>query len=227
MVIQNDWKAYQVLSLEQNWNSGSDSSSKVEAAAQTEQMLMESEYRGKWGLVRFPLHAFVYERKSEPGEALPTALPIAYRDLTFPRLIEGRRYLGASRLKRGDRLVLESSPPGVTTVNWFLKGAQNLAEGAVIGTVRVGEETVPLRVGPAIESGYQMALCRSIEGSRVVDSWRKRPLISQAARYPQSLVAAEGIIYESIFHSTGSVELEISQPNIELFILVPWSDALP
>ncbi|MEZ5275622.1 MAG: hypothetical protein R3F07_04495 [Opitutaceae bacterium] len=225
MVIQNDWKAYQVLSLEQNWNSGSDSSSKVQAVTETISFLKEGGYVGKWGAVQFPLQAFVYAPKAGSKAPIPSVLPIAYRDLSFPREIGGTRFLGAANLRPGDQVVLGRRNEGLIVVDWFLKGAENLPKGTTFGTIQLGDLIMPLKVGPEVSSRYQMALCRGLEGSRPIDSWNKRPLISQASRYPESFFSAEGVICQSVFEGHDSITISVSHPSIELIILVPESDS--
>ncbi len=221
MVVHNDWKAYQLLSLKQNWNSGSTSEAKVNAIAELEQLLKQNEFVGRWGLVRFPLQAFVYELKAGANGPIPSVLPIAYRDLSFPRTINGVSYIGACRLSRAEPVAIDWVMDGRIQVMGFLQGAARLPTGTVIGEAVGAGETVPVAIGTPPDSSYGAEFCRSIEGSTAVGGWHKRPLMSQASRYPGSFFAAEGTIFGSSFDRNQPIRLSMDHPEVDLIVLIP------
>jgi hypothetical protein len=225
MVVHNDWKAYQLLSLKQNWNSGGSSLAKVNAVEEVKQFVDQNGFVGTWGLVRFPLHAFVYSRLLIEGDQpCPSVLPIAYSDLIFPRKINGVSYLGTVRLSGGKSVQLAGSGTGQVDVRWFLKGAGRLLEETVVGEAIVSGEMVGIAAGPLPESPYEAEFCRAIQGSERADSWHKRPLISQASRYPGSFFQGEGSIHTSSFTSDTSIEIKSTHPKAEIVVLIPVPD---
>lgn len=221
MVVHNDWKAYQLLSLKQNWNSGSSSEAKVNAIAGVENLVHEKGFQGRWGFVRFPLQAFVYSQGFGLAGPVPSVLPIAYRDLDFPRVIDGMRYIGAARLSGGQSVVIHPSGEEGGRLVGFLKGAGRLPQGTVIGEAIGAAGLIPIAVGPELADAYESAFCRPFEKGDRVDGWRKRPLISQASRYPGSFFSAQGSIYELGFEANESIRVRIDHADIELVILIP------
>ena len=66
------------------------------------------------------------------------------------------------------------------------EGTESIRDGETVGTVRLGQQEVPLIKGRNVFDAFAEYFGERFEKSRVYHTWKKQPLVSGSIRYPGS-----------------------------------------
>lgn len=216
--ITNDWKSYQVLAREQNWNSGSGTEDRV-AAVEELLNVLKSNKECVQSYVRYPLFAFVYAKGTRtPAQPQPGFFEIQYQDISLPITKDGITAFGWQDVKTGQSFDIPMDRAGQVSIYYFIETKTGAREGERIGSIRAGTEEIPLQLGRVPTNKYQSFYSRSLEKSEVWHEWKKRPVFTQSLKYPGSLFSSAGKIFKTDFMIPASGTLVIEKADVVLHL---------
>ncbi|MCZ7557090.1 MAG: hypothetical protein M5R41_11890 [Bacteroidia bacterium] len=217
-LVLNDWKSYQALSMEQNWNSGVASTGKLHALSAGLEVLRQHGYRSVWSSGVYPTYAYRYEKRitgENPG-FIPRPPEIMYRDLVFPIHHKGLTLPGFTPLRIGDSLRLDTGASS-REIFFMLRCGQDLPPGTVIGFVSVDGEERELRLGAMSGNSFADRFSRGLQNSERWYTWSKRPVVTGSLAYPGSLWPAVGHVYR-LSLAGKDIILCVTQPDVHMNI---------
>ena len=216
--ITNDWTSYQALTLEQNWNAGGGSESRVNGA-ENSLALLRSDRECIRSYVHYPLFAYVYATGSNrSNQPKPGFFTIPYQDIQLPIAKDNVTVLGWQDIKTGQSFNIPMDRAGQISIVYFIETNPDVAEGERIGSIRIGAQEIPLQMGSVPTEKYQQVFSRSLERSEVWYEWKKRPVFSQSLKYPGSLFSSTGKIFKTDFMIPASGTLVIEKANTILHL---------
>lgn len=216
--ITNDWKSYQVLTRQQNWNSGTGSESRV-SAVENLLALLKTDRECVRSYVQYPLFAFVYARGAKPSnQPKPGFFTIPYQDIQLPIVKDNITALGWQDVRAGESFDIPMERAGQISMVYIIETNSGAREGERIGSIRIGAQEIPLRMGSVPTDGYQSVFSRSLEKSEVWYEWKKRPVFTQSLKYPGSLFSSTGKIFKTDFMIPASAKLVIEKTNTVLHL---------
>lgn len=217
LLVLNDWKSYQELSVEQNWNSGFSSAEKVSALNGVLGALLAARAQCVWSQGVYPLYAYRYKLDTDE-ETPPKVLSppgVMYKDLIFPLTISGKTVLGMSPIRQGDTLSLADS---AGLVLFCIEGAGNLQTEIPIGEQLVGTEKTPIVLDHASGRVFADSYARSLRGTKSQYKWTKRPVVTSSLVYPGSYLSADAWLHGLEIKSNSLISFVVTVPGITMNI---------
>ena len=216
--ITNDWKSYQVLTREQNWNSDTGNEDRV-AAIEKLLNVLRSDKECVQSYIHYPLFAFVYVKGTRsPAQPRPGFFDIQYQDINLPITKNEITTFGWQDVKTGQSFDIPMDRAGRVSIVYFIETKSGAREGERIGSIKTGTEEIPLQLGRVPTDKYQSIYSRSLERSEVWYEWKKRPVFTQSLKYPGSLLSSTGKIYKTDFIVPASGTLVIEKSGIVLHL---------
>ena len=216
--ITGDWKSYQLLSVEQNWNSGKSSEERVTGVEKLLAWLRDDKECVQ-SYVQYPFFAFVYSKaggnRSEPK---PGYFGVPYQDVYFPIAQDNVTSFGCQDVKAGQPFDISVERAGELSIYYFIETRGGAKEGDRIGSIRVGGDEIALRLGSLPTDKYQSIYSRSLAESEVWHEWKKRPVFTQSLRYPGSFFASTGKIFMTNFKISSGGILVVERPDVTLHL---------
>ena len=219
LLVTNDWKSYQILSLKQNWNTGSGTEERFNKVAHLLHIVRETDKvcTGSYG--SYPLFAFRYEsaiKHDSVSQPKPGFFDLPYQDITLPINKGGVEVYGCQQLAAGDSLDLGNTNSGELSIYHVVSSEDFLPEGTLIGRIESSVGSVALILGAAGADTYSAVYSRPIKEADKWHVWHKRPVFSQSLRYPGSLWPSEGVIYLSRFSIHSGAQIVVTHADVLL-----------
>jgi hypothetical protein len=209
-LVLNDYKSYQVLSADQMWNTGTSSEERYDLLQAVFADLAQYDWRLMRSYIHFPVQSWVLVKDSM-SEAYPSFLGMPYRDLHFPRIIQGEVFLGLQDITGS----IEFEEP-LFDLYYFI---ENSGRGCKIKLEYEDGTTGIIQCQPVSDSFSNLYTNGAFE-DEVVDRWTKRSLVSTSIRYPGSFLPSEGMIFKH--HSAkGITGLHVLKEDVILHRLLP------
>lgn len=216
--ITNDWKSYQALTREQNWNSASGSESRV-TVVENLLALLRTDRECVRSYVQYPLFAYVYAKGTRsPAQPKPGFFQIQYQDINLPITKDGITTFGWQDVKTGQDFDIPMERAGQVSIVYFIETSTGSAEGERIGSIRTGTGEIPLQMGSVPTDKFQSVYSRSLERSEVWYEWKKRPVFTQSLKYPGSFLSSSGKIFKADFMIPAGGTLVIEKAGIVLHL---------
>ena len=219
LLVTNDWKSYQTLSLTQNWNTGAGTEDRFNAVSSIFENVRRTDRvcTGAYGF--YPLFAFKYEAnimKAGVNQPKPGFFTIPYQDVRLPIQKDGVVVYGWYELKAGDRFALENTNPGEVVIYYFISCNRHAPEGIVVGRIESSNSSADLLLGNESSGIYSALYSRPLKQAETWFKWYKRPVITQSLRYRGSLWPSEGRIYRSKFSVGENANIIVSHPDMAI-----------
>jgi hypothetical protein len=219
LLVTNDWKSYQMLSVAQNWNTGSSTEERYDAVSTLFEFVRKS---GKictdsFGL--YPLYALSYEDPAEEGlvsQPKPGFFGLPHKDIRLP--IQRGDFLmsGCQKLTSDQAFELRNRTPGTVAIYHFIESRRPIASNTFIGTIGGEHEFHDLILAEPPADDYGAMFARALEGSEQWYTWRKRPVITQSLRYPGSFLPSRGYVYSRTWHVRAESRIELNSNEVVL-----------
>jgi hypothetical protein len=219
LIVTEDWKSYQVLSLEQNWNTGSDTVERFDAVSRVFGVVRESRKACTGSYAFYPLVAFKYELVDGKGEVngpKPGFFTLPYQDVRLPIQKDGVVVYGWQEIGVGEVLPLGNKSARDLSIYYFVRSKLKIAEGTVIGNIQSDNGSVDLVMGDQGSDAYGNFHTRRLKGAEIWHQWHKRPVVTQSLRYPGSILPSRGSIYHSKFYVGKNSTITITHPDVIL-----------
>lgn len=219
LLVTCDWKSYQLLSVEQNWNTGTDTKDRFNAVSDVFEALRKSDKvcTGSYGL--YPLFSFKYESGQNRGsvaEPKPGFFILPYRDVQLPICKDGVVVHGWEELSAGDVFAAGNTASGDLEFYYFIRCKRPVPERTVIGNIRSSKDSLDLVLGPRGNDVYSSMYCRPLKDAETYYRWHKRPVVTQSLRYPGSFWSSKGSIYRSQFWTGLDAKITVTHPDVVL-----------
>jgi hypothetical protein len=212
-----DFKSYQFLSMEQMWNSGSDSGGRFVRINKAYTGIQNKNFSPVNSYINHPLIINCFKKAQVTNtDSLKTVNPIPwffgmpYKDLRWPLTIKNEVKKGFYPLRTGANIAINSN-----AFLYFLKVPPGSSKSAPIAKIYFNDGSSQLLKLKQGSDPYQEHFTAGFEGSEVVYRWHKRPLVSSSHAYPGSMFPSTGNIYE--WKSNKMIlEIEVLQEGVEL-----------
>jgi hypothetical protein len=221
MAVLNDWKAYQPLTLAQNWNSGADNAQKYQA---TSKLITTLRAHGPCQdtYIQFPLFALVYGQDVAPGGGVtqpkPGVFGLPYQDVTFPMRKDGVEILGWQDVDESHPFRFEANHAGRLTLFYLLQAPENLRAGETVGKIVSGKKEIPLVVSEIPSDAFQRRFSVGLRDGIRWYRWRKRPIVTQSLRFPGSLFSSWIYLFRSEYELGKEGQIIIDRPGIVMHL---------
>ena len=213
-VIMQGWGFYQILTLEQKWNSAKGTNNGFSRLQKIFKQIRDNNYYLIDGYSSFPLHCMIFVKDgSKLQYKSPWVFDIKYRDLKVPLFIEGNKIIGFNKFTKGEDIPIDS------LIYYFIQTSNDSDLDNVIRlTMNDGTEVdTSLNIEKDIHRNF---FYRSVLKNKEVHSFKKRPLVSSSLRHPGSEFNSKGSLYKFSEYSDYSKMKSISdKANIILAII--------
>lgn len=221
LIVTSDWKSYQLLSLEQNWNTGSDTRDRYNAVSYAFAVVRRTGKVCTQAYAVYPLFAFRYELmlgQETVFQAKPQFFGLPYKDVRLPTSKDGVVIYGWEEINACKDFTLGNTNSGQLLMYYFIRCKSSVPEGTVIGSVQSQKGSSEMVLGSRGRDTYSDLYCRPLKGAEIWYQWHKRPAVTQSLRYPGSLWPSEGRIYCSQFSLGSNARIIITHDDIRLYV---------
>lgn len=221
LLVLNNWKSYQPLSIEQNWNSGSDTLLLHGSLSEIFDAVRSSDTRCTASYGSYPLFAFRYDRdipSTPTAQPKPAFFTLPYQDIRLPIEKDDVLVHGWQELANGEVFEIKNSVSGRLQLYHFVRANRPLSEGTVVGRLDSKQGAVELALGRRGFDSYGEFFARPLRGAHPWYRWHKRPATTQSLRYPGSLWPSEGHIYLSEIPIGAEASVMVTHPDVILNI---------
>ena len=189
-IVMQGWGNYQILSMEQKWNSAKGTSVAFGILEQLFKNIENSKFHLTDAYSRFPLHCMVFVKNiTNSHQSIPWLFDIKYRDLKIPLMIDNQIVIGFEKIDKGEEVFIDSS------FYYFIQTNHPKDDGHVI-EITYKNGTKKKYTLDEENNAYRSYYCRSINKNRIAYSYKKRPLVSNSLRHPGSIFNSYGRIYK-------------------------------
>ena len=189
-IVMQGWGNYQILSMEQKWNSAKGTTVAFGILEQLFENIENSEFHLTDAYSRFPLHCMVFVKNiTNSHQSVPWLFDIKYRDLKIPLMIDNQIVIGFEKIDKGEEVFIDSS------FYYFIQTNHPKDDGHVI-EITYKNGTKKKYTLDEENNAYRSYYCRSINKNRIAYSYKKRPLVSNSLRHPGSIFNSYGRIYK-------------------------------
>ena len=189
-LVMKGWGNYQVLTMEQKWNSAKGTSVAFGFLEQLFKNIKNSKFHLTDAYSRFPLHCMVFVKNNKNSrQSIPWLFDIRYKDLSIPIFVDGYKIIGFNKFKKGENALMDP-------LSYYFIQTNN-----------------PKNINPVIEIKYldgakieysldeendlhRSYYYRSIKKDSVAYIFKKNPLVSSSLRHPGSVFNSYGRIYK-------------------------------
>jgi hypothetical protein len=190
-IVMQGWGNYQVLSLEQKWNSINGTSDAFGFLENLIIILSQNNFDLIDAYSRFPLHCMVFVKNNAIShQSSPWLFDIKYRDLKIPLIIDNKRIIGFQKLNKGKEILLDSS------FYYFIQADDPNEDDSVIEISNI-DASKKKYILDEENDAYRSYYCRSINQDSVVYTIKKRPLVSNSLRHPGSMLNSQLRLYKN------------------------------
>ncbi len=214
-VVVSDYRAYQVLTKEQMWNTGTSSERRFSRINFLFSEIENHGFRADDSYAYFPLICFRFVRTNQKSQYfIPRYFNIKYQDLELPVILK----TGDTLL--GWRQIMSPFHADISDVGFYYFFETNDHEnGAGILEIHYDDGTISEYSFAPEKVVYRKFANRSIENSQRVFEWHKRPLLSSSLAFPGSWLPSTGYIYRF----TGKKKISFikcSKPGVSIHLFV-------
>jgi hypothetical protein len=221
MAVFDDWKAYQPLTLAQNWNSGTDNAQKYQV---TSKMIASLRAHGpcQETYIQFPLFALVYGQDGAPRSRVtqpkPGVFGLQYQDVTFPIRKDGVEILGWEDVDESHPFRFHADRAGRLALFYLLQVPETLRPGETVGKIASGSKEIPLVVSEIPGDTYQRTFSVGLRDSFPWYRWRKRPIVTQSLKFPGSLFSSWIHLFRSEYELEKEGQIIIDKPGVVMHL---------
>jgi len=214
IVILENWSNYQILTLNQKWNSAKGTNIGFSIIESLTNNLKENNFNIFDGYSAFPLHCYLFFKDQKTlSHNIPWIYNIKYKDLKIPLYIEGNKIIGFNKFIKGQEILIDSLTYYFIQTN-DLSNLNNVIRLKMKNGIEVD---LPLDTEKDLHRKY---FYRSILENKEVYSFKKSPLVSSSLRHPGSIFNSHGSIYKFSEYSRFNKMRSISKnTNIILAII--------
>ena len=188
-IIMTNWKNYQEIQPMQFWHNPDGTEMEYNTISLILFSLMNSGYSLFEGYSFFPYHSYTFAKNKTESQKIPWLYDLKYRDLKVPLFIDNKKIIGFEKIDLKQSVYFDS------TFYYFIQ----------TGNLNDSNHTIEITFMDSTKKQYKLAqeddtfrsnYCRSIAKDRIVNSFKKMPLVSNSMRYPGSMFNSEVRIFK-------------------------------
>ena len=208
IIVTENWANYQILTLDQKWNSAKGTVNEVQMLNFLYDELQNNNFILTEGYSKFPLHAMLFIRQQSISNKKPVLLDIKYQDISLPLLINGKKIIGFEKLSNNQLFNIDK------TFYYFIQ-IDSKSKDDYITKLIYDDGTDKILYLNDEDDAYRKHHCRSFVNDEPVHKYKKNPLVSNSMRHPGSIFKSNGSIF---FHNSTKKIENISFPNNNLYM---------
>ena len=208
LIVMENWANYQMLSLEQKWNSGKGTKDEVQMLNVLYHTLQNNKFILTEGYSKFPLHAMLFIRQESILNKKPVLLDIKYQDITLPLFIDDKKVIGFEKLFHNESFHYEK-------IFYYFIQIDSKSEDEYITKIIYEDGLEDILHLNDEKDTFRKYHCRSFINDKPVYKYKKNPLVSNSMRYPGSIFKSKGSIF--LHESTKKIK-NISFPNNNIYL---------
>ena len=216
IVLLENWSNYQILTLNQKWNSAKGTNIGFSIIESLTNNLKENNFNIFDGYSAFPLHCYLFFKDQKTlSHNIPWIYDIRYKDLKIPLYIEENKIIGFKKFIKGQEILIDS-------LTYYFIQTNELSNINNQKVIRLKiENGIEVDVSLDIEEDlHRKYFYRSILGNKEIYSFKKSPLVSSSLKHPGSMFNSHGSIYKFSEYSRFEKMKSISKnTNIILAII--------
>jgi len=192
IVILENWGNYQILTLNQKWNSAKGTDVGFSIMESLTNNLKEYNFNIFDGYSAFPLHCYLFLKDQKTlSHNIPWIYDIRYKDLKIPLYVEGNKIIGFNKFIEGQEISIDS-------LTYYFIQTNKLPNVNNQKVIRLKDENgTEIDVSLDIEEdSHRKNFYRSILGNKEIYSFKKSPLVSSSLKHPGSMFNSYGSIYK-------------------------------
>jgi hypothetical protein len=214
-IVLNDYRAYQMLSKEQMWNTGTGSGERFSRIQYLFSSIEKRGFRATNSYTFFPLMCFRFEKDTNSeNHYIPWYYNIKYQGIKLPVYLDNKdTLLGWKPINAPFDIAVETFK-----IYYFIELVGETRQKSVL-EISYADGSSSRHNLNSEHNVYRKFADRRIENSENVYRWHKRPLLSTSLAYPGSWLPSTGFIY--LFKSKkkiSRIKCDDSSVNFHLFV---------
>ncbi len=208
IIITENYANYQILRLDQKWNSAKGTFNEVKMLNYLYDELQKRNFILIKAYSKFPLHSMLFVRNDSLISSKPILLDIKYQDISLPLLINDKKVIGFEKLNNESYSIFNDS------LFYFIQIDENSKYDYLTKIIfKDGSDSI-LHLNSEDDS-YRKYYCRSFLNDQSVYSYKKNPLVSNSLKHHGSIFQSDGRIF---LHTSKKEIKRILFPNNNLFM---------
>ena len=188
-ILLSNWKIYQDIKPKQFWHNPNGTRREYYNLSEMLLSLRNAGYSLLDGYSFFPYHSYTFVKNKTNPQKIPWLYDLKYRDLKVPLYIENKKIIGFEKID------LMQSVYSDSTFYYFIQTDNSIDSNHTIEITFMDSTKKQYKLAQEDDT-FRSNYCRSIAKDRIVNSFKKMPLVSNSMRYPGSMFNSEVRIFK-------------------------------
>ena len=216
-LVMKSWSNYQVLTMEQKWNSAKGTSDIFLKLEQLFKNLGKDKFHLIDGYSRFPLHCMLLTKTtSDLNQMIPWLFDIRYKDLLIPIFVDDFKIIGFNKFKKEENALLDP-------LSYYFIQTKNPKDINPVIEIKYLDGT---KIEYSLDEEndlHRSYYYRSINKDSVAYIFKKTPLVSSSLRHPGSIFNSYGKIYK-ISDYDGAYSIKSISDDVTIVVAITSRD---